>query len=437
MKRRILLVCAFMPAMLAESLEREASVKEGWADAAVSMLLKEPSLEVSLAFAVSPKEEQKQGRTGNLNWYTFPEDFGRLEEYPLALEKRALEIVRAAVPELVHLFGTEYPHCLAFARAFPHPARLLVSLQGIMAECAAHYRAGLSDRVWNTVTIRDFLKKDSLVRQQEKFAKRAGMEWETLSLCGHAAGRTAFDREAVLKIAPRIRYHHLGETLRSVFYAEDAEGKKSFAAAAGAETRQSAKTHPFSIFLSQGNYPLKGAHRLLEALPELITRFPETKVTIAGDKITAAGSLKERLKRSAYGKYLLALSGKYPGKVCFTGKLSAEEMKKEMLGSHVFLVPSSIENSSNSLGEAMLLGVPAVCARVGGLPDMAEEGKEALFYDFDRPEEMLDAIGRLFAEPALCERIGEAAKKRAAKLFDPEKNRQELLSLYRELWETH
>ncbi len=420
MKRRILLVCAFMPAMLAESLKKEASVKEGWADAAVSMLLKEPSLEVSLAFAVSPKEEQKQGRTGNLNWYTFPEDFGRLEEYPLALEKRALEIVKAAVPELVHLFGTEYPHCLAFARAFPHPARLLVSLQGIMAECASHYRAGLPDSVWNAVSFRDFLKKDSLVRQQEKFAKRAEMEWETLSLCGHAAGRTAFDREAVLKIAPRIRYHHLGETLRAVFYAADAAGKSSFL--------------PYSIFLSQGNYPLKGAHRLLEALPELIARFPETKVTIAGDKITAAGSLKERLKLSAYGKYLLALSVKCPGKVCFTGKLSAEEMKKEMQRSHVFLVPSSIENSSNSLGEAMLLGVPAVCARVGGLPDMAEEGKEALFYDFDRPEEMIDAIGRLFAEPALCAQIGDAAKKRAAESFDPEKNRQELLSLYRVLY---
>ena len=417
-KRKLLLVCAFMPGMLAESLGRQASVKEGWVDAAVQMLLADPSLELSLAFAAPPSGKDAQGRLSGLSWYSFPEDFGRLEDYPPKLEERAAEIIREASPELIHLFGTEYPHCLAFARAFPHPERLLVSLQGIMARCAACYRAGLPDRVWHSATLRDRLKRDSLIRQQEKFAKRAELERSTLGLCGHAAGRTGFDQREVLSLAPGIRYHHLGETLRPVFYHR---------------VNEHGQAVPYSLFLSQGNYPLKGAHRLLEHLPELVERFPEVKVTIAGDRITASGTLKEKLKLSAYGKYLLELSGKSPGRVRFTGALSAEAMKEEMEKSHVFLVPSSIENSSNSLGEAMSLGVPAVCARVGGLPDMAREGREALFYAFEEPREMLAAIERLFSEPELCREIGEAAKERAAELFSPEKNKQELRALYAEL----
>ena len=55
-------------------------------------------------------------------------------------------------------------------------------------------------------------------------------------------------------------------------------------------------------------------------------------------------------------------------KVSFLGPLNAEQMKAEYLRSNVFLCPSSIENSPNSLGEAQMLGVPCVASYVGGIP---------------------------------------------------------------------
>ena len=44
------------------------------------------------------------------------------------------------------------------------------------------------------------------------------------------------------------------------------------------------------------------------------------------------------------------------------------------------MLPSSCENSPNSLGEAMLLGMPCVASNAGGIPDMLAAGREGLLY---------------------------------------------------------
>lgn len=116
-------------------------------------------------------------------------------------------------------------------------------------------------------------------------------------------------------------------------------------------------------------------------MPEILEQFPDAHVSVAGNSITACGSLKEKLKISGYGKYLRDLIYKngLEDKVTVLGSLSDVQMKEAYLRSHVFACPSALENSPNSLGEAMLLGLPCVASRTGGIPDMAEDGTSALF----------------------------------------------------------
>ena len=71
--------------------------------------------------------------------------------------------------------------------------------------------------------------------------------------------------------------------------------------------------------------------------------------------------------------------------IIFTGMLSEEEMIGKYLGANCFLCASSIENSPNSLCEAMILGTPAVSSLVGGVGNLMEHGRSGFYYPADEP----------------------------------------------------
>src|SRR5690606_23789955 len=134
----------------------------------------------------------------------------------------------------------------------------------------------------------------------------------------------------------------------------------------------------YSIFISQAYYPLKGFHQLLKAMPIILRHFPNTKVYVAGNNYFS----NRGIKINGFGSYINTLVKKYnlADHIKFTGILSEEAMCKRYIDSHVFVSPSSIENSPNSVGEAQLLGVPCVASYVGGTPDMIEHEDTGLLY---------------------------------------------------------
>ena len=108
-------------------------------------------------------------------------------------------------------------------------------------------------------------------------------------------------------------------------------------------------------------------------------------------------------------------------------------MKQAYLSCNVFVLPSTIENSPNSLGEAMLLGVPCVASDVGGVTSMLEHEKEGLVYQSSAPYVLAHHIVRLFDLKADAARFGGAAAARARITHDPEENRKALLGIYETL----
>ncbi len=222
---------------------------------------------------------------------------------------------------------------------------------------------------------RDWLKQDSLRQQQEKFVLRGNMERESISLAGNVTGRTEWDRESAAKWNPHARYHLMNETLRPEFYGPVWKEEGCI---------------PHSIFVSQGDYPLKGLHYMLLAMPKILARYPDARAYVAGNSLVGYGTLKQKVKISAYGRYLRKLlkDGGLEEKVVFLGKMSAEQMRDRYLISSLFLCPSALENSPNSLGEAMLLGMPCVSAAVGGIPSIFTGGEDGILYEgFVMPEE--------------------------------------------------
>ena len=108
-------------------------------------------------------------------------------------------------------------------------------------------------------------------------------------------------------------------------------------------------------------------------------------------------------------------------------------MKERYRKAHVFVSPSSIENSPNSVGEAMLLGMPVVASDVGGVRNMLEHGKEGYVYPADAYYMMAYYIGELFENPERAVQMGRQAALRAAHTHHREKNRDRLLEIYEEI----
>lgn len=363
--------------VVAQQLNMAHSHKEGWLSGLAEVLLKqgkEQNMILSVAFPIDNSMTADSDFSGcvevhgsRLRYFGFREDTLHPEQYDDALEARMDQIIKAVSPDVIHCFGTEYPHTLAAVKACPDKKKVLVGIQGIVSACADAYMANLPLSVIKDVTFRDWLKKDSIMQQQQKFAARAVHEKTALELAGNVTGRTVWDKAYMQTLNPAAVYFSMNETLRSGFY----QGGWSRAAC-----------QPHRIFVSQGDYPLKGMHYALKALPKIREQYPDVSVYAAGNNLTAYRTWKDKIKLSAYGKYLRSLIRNHhlEEAVHFLGSLDESGMKEQYLKADCFLCCSSIENSPNSLGEAMLLGVPCVSADVGGVPSLFRDGVDGILY---------------------------------------------------------
>lgn len=418
---RVLWLCNQMPAILARGVGRPAGNKEGWITGMAAKLSQNNEIEMGIAFPMK-QTESVTGVTENIAYYSFYEDTDHPEIYDKGLEASLGLLCEEFSPDIIHIFGTEYPHTLAMLRLKEWRDHIIVHLQGLMKPCSEVYCGGLPAEVVQRSTFRDTLRQDSIWQQQEKYKMRAANEAEALKLCKHVCGRTAFDRDYILSANPKCTYYLVNETLRPIFYGNHWE-------------REKCVSH--QIFASQGNIPLKGIHYVLEALAIVKQQIPDVKIRIAGDNLTSYDTPKDRLKLSSYGKYLRQLIKDRDlwEQVDFLGSISAEKMLEEYQRAELFVISSMIENSPNSLGEAMLLGMPCIAARTGGIVSMAEEDKECLMYEPQKAEELAAKMLQLFHEPELADRLGKNAKAHAKLTHDPEANYKMLLWVYEQVKE--
>ena len=447
---KVLWICNIMLPVIAGYLGREASNKEGWLSGLADILLergRENGIELAVAF---PTDKQLDGYRetitvgqAKLQCFGFYEDIAHADSSDPGTEQRLRQIMEAFEPDVVHCFGTEYGHTSAALQAAPEQQRVLVGIQGMCSLLSPTYMASLPQKVRRSVTFRDWLKQDSIRQQQEKYRIRGERERACLALAPNITGRTDWDRYYAGLWNPAARYYSMNETLRPQFYT----GKWSYT---GCE--------PGRIFLSQGDYPVKGLHFMLLALAGLQKDFPEVRICVAGNSLVADKTWKDRLKRSAYGQYLLKIIKEHhlEARVEFLGRLSAEQMKEQYLKANVFVCCSVIENSPNSLGEAMLLGVPCVTADVGGIPTLFEDGVDGIMYSGYRvpenvfhhgkvdpvqkesePEELTKqlqtAVSKMLEDPAAAAEYGANAAAHARRTHSREKNYQRLLEIYTQI----
>lgn len=390
----------------------------GWMIGLANSISKHPDIELSIA-AVSPLVSSINISKGaNITYYTFPYGKGNIW-YNSEYEAQWKEIYKLANPDIVHIHGTEYSHGLTFLKACPD-AKIVVSIQGLTSAIHQFYNKGLTtSQIIRNISLRDILRNDNLIRAKKIYKKRGELvEKVILKSVEHIIGRTPWDRAHAWTINPNAEYHICNETLRDEFYS----GRWEYD-----------KCEKHTIFLSQAMYPLKGLHKVLEALPAVVQKYPDTKVKIAGVNITKYDTLKDKCSIGGYGRIIrnLISKNKLERHVEFMGPLNAEEMKDVLLKSNIFVCPSSIENSPNSLGEAQLLGVPCIASFTGGIPSMIPNENCGLLYNFDDTAMLAQYIVMTFDQSSDFDNTQMIAT--AQERHNRERNAVSQITIYKEI----
>ena len=410
---KLLMLCNMKPAVVQEKLTGR---KQGglWVDHVLSALRKQENLTIHV---LCPGEGERARLDEGCSFSLF--NLGQAHVYQPGLEEQFGKTISDFIPDVIHIWGTEYGHTLAMVNAAEKAgilSRVVIHIQGLCSIYAGHYAEGVPHSIQVGYTLRDFLRRDNIRAQQEKFALRGALEVQALKKVRHVIGRTDWDEACTRQINPEAKYHFGNETLREQFF----EGAWEYSAC---------RKH--RIFASSCAYPVKGFHYLLQAFAEVVKNYPDATLAVTGKSYLTV----DPKRRGSYQKYLAELTKELglEDKIEFLGGLSAEGMKENYLSANAFVLPSTIENSPNSLGEAMLLGVPCIASDVGGVTTMMTHGKEGFVYQSTAPYMLAHYICKVFAMEDAATGLGRAASAHARITHDPEKNLQDLLAIYREI----
>jgi glycosyltransferase involved in cell wall biosynthesis len=176
---------------------------------------------------------------------------------------------------------------------------------------------------------------------------------------------------------------------------------------------------PVVAVFSRLNHPVKGIDCFLEAASRVASVHRDVHFLIVGD-----GPIRRDLERLAHGLGLKE-------RVRFVGFRA--DVARTMSAVTISVVPSRSEGLSNVLLESMAARLPVVATRVGGNPEVVEDGTTGMLVPSRTPAALAGAISALLADPDRAAALGRAGRRRVEALFPLSRMLRETESLYESL----
>jgi glycosyltransferase involved in cell wall biosynthesis len=177
----------------------------------------------------------------------------------------------------------------------------------------------------------------------------------------------------------------------------------------------------------------KGIVELLQALPDLLQRWPQLKARLIGDTRirNASGSydMDDFLARHQQADWL--------PRVIFAGRVDDDVLQQAYADCDLFVAPSLFESFGLVFVEAMRQGKPVIGCQAGGMPEVIEHGQTGLLVHPGDSASLAAAIEQLLRDPALRARMGEAALRSYQQRFTAQRMALDSLPLYQLACQRH
>lgn len=157
---------------------------------------------------------------------------------------------------------------------------------------------------------------------------------------------------------------------------------------------------------------------------------PEKGVDILMNAARRCGEIPFEVAGSASGLMRSVLKDLH-GNVKLVGHLARDELKNFYARARFIVIPSRCYDTFPNVAlEAMVYARPIIGSRIGGIPEIVEDGVTGLLFEPGNTEELASKICRLWYNPQLCTKMGQASREKALRDYGPEKYYERLIAVY-------
>jgi len=404
--------------------EENPYVGHGWISSLLDKIILQDNIEIAIAFFSDKVKTLTIHNGSNYTQFVIPSYVRRMDKVIRNLtfkdnlfaerESIILSVINQYKPEIIHVFGTENPFGLLAAKT---KIPVVIHIQGILNPCINKwFPSGFNNLSMLRFTpLIKVLKLSGDWAEYIKQKNQAKRELEIFKKNRFFSGRTDWDRRITSLLSKSSKYYHCEEILRPTFYLN--------------QWHLAEKSDTIRLISIINPNMYKGIETILETA-KLLKTYSTHQIYWIVAGVTSNSFL---LKMFTYKTKILAGSVN----VEFIGQVQEVSLVEKMLDSDIFVHTSHIDNSPNSLCEAMMLGMPVISTNVGGIQSLLTDKKEGILVQDGEAFGLAGAILELINSPPKRTSYGQAARQRAIERHDPIKIVDKQLSIYQDILNNH
>lgn len=315
------------------------------------------------------------------------------------------EIVEDFRPDVIQVFGSEHSYGLVAERT---RIPVVLHVQGIMNPYfKAFFPPGVGWRDYINTPLRpsQMLHKLYIKKKWERACVR---EKRILKAITYYLGRTEWDHKEISSVNPEARFFYGGEILRQPFYDAEIDAISSIPSTLKLVTTISEPTYKGFDLVLRAGLILKKEYGLDFEWRVYGNVDPTFFEKITGITVEQAG-------------------------ITMSGVADADELVLAISRASMYVHPSYIDNSPNSVCEAQLLGAAVVATNVGGVSSLIEDGETGFLVRKGNADEIAERIVAMYRNKALLRKVGHQARAMSLVRHDRDSITADLIRCYKQI----